>query len=235
MSLVRMTKTKRVKLRAPFVTTFAAAAAVVACGGHVAGSSSGSTSSSGSGPTQDCPAVAPAAGDVCNVAADKFCSFGGTGCATTAYQCVQGRFVELQSSCNPPPSGCPTTEPLSGSACFGSGSVCSYPDACTGMERDTATCSGGTWSIASASYVAACPAVMPQEGTSCAACATHYPSSCGYNATCVGSPASFTARCDVTTGLWQISSWSCNPPPDAGPILNDGGTEGGATDASTNG
>ncbi len=219
---------KRAKLRTPFVTTFAAAAAaaaVVACGGSVGGGNPP--------PLQSCPSAAPAVGDGCSVAGDGVCSYGSGPCSP-AYRCVDGRFERRGAICNPPAPVCPATEPLGGSTCAND-MVCTYPDACTAEGTNTATCAGGTWSVSAAKYTVACPAAKPTSGASCAACARHYPASCTYDP-CFGGQPTTLAECSPSTGLWEVRSSSCNPPPpprDAGTPPDSGVMgDGGVNDAS---
>jgi hypothetical protein len=120
---------------------------------------------------------------------------------------------------NPP--ACPTSEPALHSACANPGAHCTYEDHCPskppGWGSQYLECTGGQWEIVGPPYPALCPSVVPQEGSSCAACAGHYPDPCAYD-DCLGTP-SVVARCDPQSGTWSVMWSSCNPPaptPDAG-------------------
>jgi hypothetical protein len=75
----------------------------------------------------------------------------------------------------------------------------------------------------------ACPASAPAAGSSCAACAGRWPSECDYGPPCNGILTT-VAVCEATTGTWNVSEGSCNPP-----ATFDGGPPDAADDASIDG
>ena len=214
---------RKLSFKAPFVTTFAAAATVVACGGHIASSTDGTSGGPQPQPQSGCP-DSPAAGDSCSLPSDTYCPTNGGPCATSVH-CVDGVFQQaITGSCNPPgPTGfvCPQVAPLAGTSCFVDGGPCTYPDTCQSGRYLTASCSGQTWTVTSETYQVDCPATMPQTGDTCGACAAHYPSSCAYG-DCQGQKNIF-ATCNPQTQSWEVTGASCNPPA----VVDAGTADGG--------
>lgn len=170
-----------------------------------------------------CPKMAPAEGTAC--VGTLYCDYsscGTAGAAGSAYQCQSGKMVKMPGpSCNPPPPECPPTEPTVGTPCSGgSFGFCSYPDTCEHRPADARptqyTCRG-FWVLTSSvdpPYVATCPTTAPTNGSPCT-CGTHFFGNCNYG-DCGGTPTT-EAKCDTTTGKWNVMISTCNPPaPDAG-------------------
>lgn len=209
------------KVRAPFVVT-AAVAALAGCGARIdepsATKDGGVETSTDDGVDPGCPSVTPRHGDVCS--GDMSCEYGARcyDTPTTTARCTEGKWSVSHMSCNPPPPPrCPTSEPSAGAACgVDTGMRCTYPDPCgpKGVTIDW-FCKDGRWTEGPVLAALLCPATAPRHNDSCRRCAARIPTICNYDP--CGSSYSTEARCDATTGLWSVSTRSCNPPPpDAG-------------------
>lgn len=205
-------------VRSPFVVTAALAVLGVGCGSRIE-----STPSDG-GPGSGCPATEPERGGAC--VGDVTCSY--NPCRTQIATCTAGRWELTAGSCNPPPPSCPDKQPKIGDACSSDAvgwGGCSWADACTGSTVSM-ICSGARWtSVGPPVPAVKCPAVVPVDGTSCAACLGRWPDRCEYSAGLCGSiPMTTFSSCDATTKVWRNSVTTCNPPPpmDAGPPAEAG-------------
>jgi hypothetical protein len=99
----------------------------------------------------------------------------------------------------PPPGACGPTEPTQGTTCMGSvgsDTVCVY-----GATMCLCGCAGGfcgmpfTWSCSAPPTNSGCPAVVPNDGTACAAEGVE----CAY-----GDPCTATGSIvDCTKGVWK--------------------------------
>jgi hypothetical protein len=202
-------------MRPAFVATVATAAAtLIACGGKA--------EDSGITPViTNPPPVATCddntqAGDTCRSGEGSICSV-----AAGTLVCSGGRWFRQEVSTNPPPAYllcAPKTR--EGDPCSEQ-SYCEMTDTCpsrpaTAPSQKAFSCVGGKWTRSSASYIVACPAQRPVDGTSCASCAGSWPAQCEYTPSCPS-----TARCSEKTGLWEVSILACNPPPP------DAGVDGG--------
>ena len=156
----------------------------------------------------------------------------------TTYECKGGKWERTQSvSCNPPPPPpvCPPVRPAVGSACAPySPLACLYADNCpdrpTRPSSDAFRCTG-TWTL-DTTYASKCPGSEPRSGDSCE-CALHLPKVCTYSF--CGIPEAITATCDAATARWIVTSFSCNPPFDAGPPAEAGTDAGDAGDGGEGG
>lgn len=103
-----------------------------------------------------------------------------------------------------PPGPCPATEPTSGGACTRAGLVCSYGSDPLLMCRDTATCTGGRWSVLAVDCTGqgACSATPPSGACTATSTLCAYPD--GTRCNCTACPG---GNCSVT------SAWNCLPPP----------------------
>lgn len=187
---------KRPRPRAPFVVTFALAAAAGACGGSTSSDSgSGGGEAGGAGGAGGGPTGGSGGGPV-GGSGGFGNNPGGGGCGA-----------------NPPSIPCPGTPPPEGSACptdpgscFGMwwGTTCYYPDPCGGTDQLVMDCSGTSWKVESGTLTCKCPASAPVVGAPCAVAASE---TCSYSAGC----CSEVYQC--LQGKWSQVPVSCNPPP----------------------
>ncbi|MBL8721931.1 MAG: hypothetical protein JNL79_38460 [Myxococcales bacterium] len=207
----------RKPFRSPFVVTAALAVLGAGCGSRV---ESTPTDGGVDGPGPGCPGSLPTRGEAC--IGTTTCSY--NPCGTQVATCTAGRWELMEGSCNPPPPSCPPELPAVGDPCgpantgFGG---CSWADPC-GTVRIAMYCDGRQWRGSGAPLPGAtCPATLPPDGTSCAACVGRWPDRCEYSAGLCGSiPMTTLSFCDATTKLWRNAVTTCNPPPppiDAGP------------------
>lgn len=197
----------RPRLRAPFVATVVAGAALTGCGLTVVT------------PSPRCPVEAPVDGSACDpaVTAAGTCGYGAChGVPITQATCDPQRRTwsvsTLRCAIDPPVRSCPAAQPAEGAACdpaFDPAS-CNYGwSECARGPSVTALCEGNAWRLAVATCnppPPTCPAQAPQRGTSCVLLPG---TQCTYG-DCYGSPTTW-ARCE--SGTWQVAEASCNPPP----------------------
>lgn len=197
----------RPRLRAPFVATVAACAALAGCALTVAS------------PAPRCPTEAPAQGASCDPAAAgaAACDYGlclgrPLAQATCDAQTRRWAVSALPCAMPTPVRPCPTEAPAQGASCdLGRNPAsCSYGwSECIRGPAVTAFCEGAAWRLAVATCnppAPTCPASAPQTG---GACVLPAGTECTYG-DCGGSPTTY-ARCDG--GTWQVAEASCNPPP----------------------
>lgn len=200
-------------------TAFSAIVVLAACGGQV-GDNSAAGDGGPDGTLTTCPKVAPAEGAACGgTLTCDYSSCGPSGGSGSSYECQSGKMVKFGgSSCNPPAPECPPTEPTVGSSCLGgSWGSCNYRDTCEHRPVEARPtqyiCGGGTWRLAAAtepSYVATCPTTVPTHDSPCTCGPTHFYGNCTYG-DCYGMPTT-QAYCDATTGKWNVTLFTCNPP-----------------------
>ncbi|MBL8601439.1 MAG: hypothetical protein JNK72_05900 [Myxococcales bacterium] len=232
-------------LRSPFVVTFAAGAAMLAgCGDTISAPADGGVSGDVPNtsdrpavtdvPSPGCPSAAPAAGTTCALAATVDCNYGTPfNCPPSnsptypqSFRCLDSRWQNFTSTCNPPPPTCPATPPAAGASCVGALN-CSY-DSCQNIANVAqAQCTNGAWQLLHASCnpppvdagpppvdagdppPPVCPSSPPAEGAACSG-----------EAMCYYNPCTTPANVGVAScvgGAWRLGYGSCNPPPvDAG-------------------
>ena len=147
------------------------------------------------------------------------------GCGDSAYECVDGEWVEIGSNrCSEPEPFCPMELPESGSECFGD-IECEYPgtdEECGDPNQPIyATCLESEWVIAynkCSEPPPECPSAEPQVGADCSEYADLGDEICTYEYDCgPGSNAEYT--CDLST---DPPSWQVVSVPNCGPIECEG-------------
>lgn len=163
-------------------------------------------------PPSLCPSSPPPQGGFCSQVGQR-CEFEGAvdECGQTSQttaECSTSYQWEVSTaavSCNPPPPGCPATEPTIGSACAdGPSTFCDYPS--LGCCPATYSCQGGTWQQLPSSCnppPLLCPSAPPATGDACSPCAL---GSCEWDS------------CDTGGGLLQgqcspIGAWTVQAAP----------------------
>ncbi len=212
----------RKPVRSPFVVTAALAVLGAGCGSRIE-----STPSDGGvdGPGSGCPESLPERGSAC--VGTTTCSY--NPCHTQVATCTDGRWALMEGSCNPPPPSCPAAAPAVGDPCgppnvgFGG---CGWADPCDPTSAISLYCDGTRWRASGTPLPSAkCPATLPPDGSSCAACVGRWPDRCEYaDGLCGSLPMTTLSSCDPTTKVWRNSVTTCNPPPpiDAGPPAEAG-------------
>ncbi|HSO36337.1 MAG TPA: hypothetical protein VLT33_27610 [Labilithrix sp.] len=181
-------------------------------GGTSSGGTSGTSGTSGTYvPSGTCTSTTQY-GDPCNP---------GESTCVTRYELLEcaGGYWQPASIGEPPPPPplCPSFEPREGDFCDSWGNECSFLDRCP--DRPNGASSYHRWQCVNGSfqrqdvYIAKCPAVRPNGGESCAACAGSYPAECTYFDGSGCSPA--FVSCDPRTQTWQVAISACPPPPPA--------------------
>jgi hypothetical protein len=115
------------------------------------------------------------------------------------------------------PGPCPAAEPSAGDGCDTGAASCFYNAGPCGHEYQ---CSRGRFEQVVGScnppptcnIAPGCPAEQPTPGTPCSAttCVGVAALTCSYGS-CLGQP-NITARCNASTGEWDVATISCNPP-----------------------
>jgi hypothetical protein len=219
---------RRPALRAPFVLTLAATA--MGCGASVTPAPGDGGVTSDEPPTdrplvesdvrRGCPSTLPAVGSACTPGVDpEVC----TDPSRTQPGCPPGvgvsercdpatrRWVDLPTTCNPPPPvRCPPERPAAGAPCPQGNYLttplsCGY-DLCGERNATQATCAGpgASWSVQQSSCnppAPVCPVAMPAPGSSCSL----PPIGCEWG-NCDGRS---TARGTCVGGAWSIAIAEC--------------------------
>ena len=140
-------------------------------------------------------------------------------CGDSAYECVDGEWVEIGSNrCSEPEPFCPVELPESGSSCYGEIS-CEYPgtdEECGDPDQPIyATCIGSEWVIAynKCSEPLDCPLEQPLPGSDCSDHTSLGGQICLYEYDC-GPGSQIELVCDTSSAppLWQITNEvDCGP------------------------
>jgi hypothetical protein len=203
------TPKKRKNLKAPFLVTFAAMAAVAPA--VLSGCGSSVVTGSGGG---DCPAAMPGAGTDCSGETLQ-CGYGEDECGSPIeFTCSGGKWAQSGPtvSCNPPPPDCPAATPAQGSSCPIPGMACTYPGTGGCVFEVQASCDANlTWQVSeimSPCNPPGCPAEIPTQGEPCV---PPWEGTCTYTVDTGCGPLPETAICE--NGQWSLSTTICNPPP----------------------
>ncbi len=160
-------RTRNKPLKTAFVVTFSTAAFANGCAGRTveeganinapavcSATNCNEVDAGDAGPKSACPAAVPSG--ACE--GDAKCKYTETpqGCppADVEVQCQHGSWKYLTVyACNPPANVCPSTIPISGSACgFANGFTCNYPNSSGPQCPDNSVvCQNGKWKMLVAS------------------------------------------------------------------------------------